>query len=143
MSVQAVLLPVFLHVALVFGLLFLMGGRRYAAVKARQVRAADVSAGERTWPPAAQWAANAFINQFELPVLFYALVVLAILTRKADVLFVAMSWIFVLSRFGHAGAYVTTNRVPVRLSLYAIGAVTLGLMWMVFAVRILSTPIPA
>ena len=37
-----------------------------------------------------------FQNQFELPVLFYVLTILAIITKHADILFVVMAWIFVL-----------------------------------------------
>lgn len=143
MNLHAILLPALAHVALVFGLLFFMGARRLAAVRGREVRRSEISRGERAWPPAAQQASNAFSNQFELPVLFHALVILAILTRKADTLFVAMSWIFVVSRYVHAGVYVSSNRIPLRFGAYAIGAVTLLGMWAIFAVRILGTPLPA
>jgi hypothetical protein len=112
-------------------------------VRAGEVRRAEVSMGEHAWPARAQTAANAFSNQFELPVLFYVLVVLAIITRKADLVFVVMSWIFVLSRIAHALAYVTTNHVPYRFQAYTVGAVTLIAMWLIFAARLLLTPLPA
>jgi hypothetical protein len=138
MNLHDILLPVFVEVALIFALGVLMGARRLSAVRGGAVRRAEVSMGERAWPASAQWAANAFSNQFELPLLFFALVPLAIYTRKADLLFVVLSWVFVLSRIVHAGAYVTTNRVPVRFGAYIVGAVALMLLWIVFAVRILS-----
>ena len=143
MNLHAILLPVFIQVALVFVLLFVMGGRRLGVVRAGGVRREDVILGERSWPAPAQQAANAFSNQFELPVLYFALVPLALFTRKADVAFVAMSWIFVASRVVHAAVYVTTNHVPYRFAAYAVGAVTLMLMWLVFALRILAIPLPA
>ena len=107
------------------------------------MRREDVIAGQRNWPDRAQWASNAFSNQFELPVLFFALVPLAILTSKADVLFVAMSWVFVAARVAQAWAYVTANRMEVRFPAFIVGAVVLMAMWIIFAARILAAPLPA
>ena len=97
--------------------------------------------GQRNWPPRAQQAANAFSNQFELPVLFVALVPLALYTKKADLLFVVLAWIFVASRAVHAGVYVTSNHVPYRFQAYTLGALVLLVMWIVFAVRVFLAPI--
>lgn len=140
MSIQAILLPVFLHVLLIFLLAVVMGRRRLAAVRGREVKKDDVILGQRNWPPRAQAAANAFSNQFELPVLFYAIVPLAIITRKADLLFVVLTWVFVVSRYVHAGVYVTSNALPFRFGAYLVGVVALLAMWIVFAIRILSVP---
>ena len=84
-----------------------------------------------------QQVANAFQNQFETPVLFYALVALAVLTRKADLLFVVLSWLFVLSRLVHAYVYATTNTLLVRFRIFLAGTLVLLAMWIVFAARIL------
>ena len=161
MSIQAILLPVFAEVLLVFLLAVLMGRRRFAAVNAKAVRREDVVLGQKNWPPKAQAAANAYGNQFELPVLFFALVPLAIMTRgpgwrwtflalvplaiitrKADLLFVVLSWIFVASRYVHAGIYVTSNFLPARLGAFLFGVLILLVMWAVFAFRILAAPLP-
>ena len=124
-------------------LLIWTGSRRLRAVRAREVRPGDVSIGEKNWPPPAQKAGNTFSSQFEIPVLFYVLVILAIVTRKADLLFVVLSWTFVLTRFIHAGIYLTTNYVPHRSGAFVGGAVLLMVMWIIFAIRILSGPWPA
>lgn len=142
MTVQAILLPVFVQVFLCFGLLILTGRRRFADVRTGAVQAGDVSCGEKAWPAASQQAANAYANQFELPVLFFVLVPLAMATRKADLLFVVMSWVFVGSRIVHAGIYVSRNHVPARFGAFLVGTLVLGAMWAVFAIRILSTPLP-
>ncbi len=143
MTLPAILLPVFVQVALTFALLLWTGSRRLRAVKARDVRPRDVSMGEKSWPAPAQQAGNTFSNQFEIPVLFYVLVILAIITRKADLVFVVLSWVFVLTRFAHAGIYLTTNYVPHRFGAYVAGVIILAVMWIVFAVRILAGPWPA
>lgn len=138
----AVLLPVFAQVALTFALLVLTGLRRYGAVRGRAVRREDVSLGQKSWPDTAQAAANAFSNQFELPVLFYVLVALAVATRTADLVFVAMSWVFVATRILHATVYVTSNDVPKRFAAYAVGTAILLAMWAVFAARIVVVASP-
>ena len=143
MTIQAILLPVFVEILLIVVLAGLMGQRRLAAVRAGAVRREDVTLGQKSWPPQAQAASNAYSNQFELPVLFLALVPLALYTRKADLLFVVLSWLFVLSRIAHATAYVTTNVLPYRFGSFAIGAAILLVMWIVFAFRILAVPLPA
>ncbi|GEP06054.1 MAPEG family protein [Methylobacterium oxalidis] len=143
MTVQAVLAPVFVQVLLVFALMMVMGRRRFAEIGAGRVRIGDIALGERNWPPRVQAAANAFSNQFEIPVLFFALVPLALYTRKADLIFVVMAWIFVLSRLVHAGIFVTSNHVPARFRAYMAGVAVLGLMWLLFAWRILFTPLAA
>lgn len=141
MTVQAVLAPVFAHVLLVFALLFWMGRVRFAAVGAGAVKVGDIALGQRNWPASAQQAANAFSNQFELPVLFFALVPLALYTKKADLLFVVLAWVFVATRIVHAGVYVTSNHVPHRFRAYLAGALVLLVMWIVFAVRIFLAPV--
>ena len=143
MTLASILLPVFVQVLLTLALAFLMGGRRLAAVRAREVKREDVMLGQRAWPPRAQQASNAFGNQFETPVLFYVLVVLALFSRKADLLFVVLSWVFVLTRFAHAGVYLTTNYVPHRFAAFLAGVLVLMVMWIVFAIRILAGPWPA
>ena len=84
-----------------------------------------------------QQVANTYQNQLELPVLFYILVAFAILTRKADFLFLVMSWIFVATRLVHAAIYTTSNHVLRRFQAFLAGACVLMLMWLIFALRVL------
>ena len=48
-----------------------------------------------------------------------------------------LAWIFVVSRFVHAYIHTTSNHVPTRFNAFAVGAIVLLLMWIIFAVRIL------
>src|ERR671939_529839 len=133
MSAQAVLLPLFVQVALTFALLFWMAALRSGALQRREVHPRDIALRQPNWPARSQQIANAFHNQLEVPVLFYVLTALALLTRKADLLFVAMAWVFVLSRLAHAYIHVTSNRVQRRGLAYLFGALVLALMWLIFA----------
>jgi hypothetical protein len=57
--------------------------------------------------------------------------------RHADLVIVVLSWVFVLTRFVHAGIFVTSNNVPQRGMAWFAGVVVLMAMWMYFALRIL------
>jgi hypothetical protein len=143
LNLHAILLPVFVQVALTFALLFMMGGRRFRALRRGYVRVPDIALGQRAWPDGVQATSNAFVNQFELPVLFFVLLPLAIITRKADIVFVALSWAFVVTRLVHAGIFITTNNVRQRFTAFVVGALVLLIMWIIFALRILAVPLPA
>jgi hypothetical protein len=140
MSTPAVLAPVFAQVALTFVLLFWMGSARFAAVRAGEVQVEDIALGERAWPDRVTRIANAFHNQFETPVLFYALVAFALLTAKADLSFVVLSWLFVLSRLAHAYVYATSNPVMLRFRIFLAGTLVLMAMWIVLAASLLAGP---
>jgi hypothetical protein len=137
MSLASVLLPVFVQVALTFALLLWTGGSRIGALRSKQAKVSDVALGEGNWPSRVMQVGNSFDNQLQLPVLFYVLVTLAWITRKADLLFVVMSWVFVISRLVHARIHTTTNDMQVRFYAFATGAFVLLIMWAIFALRIL------
>jgi hypothetical protein len=137
MSIQAVLLPLFVQVALTFVLVNWMAYYRVTLVRSGQVHPRDIALREPNWPPHVLQVAHAAHNQLEIPVLFYVLTLLAIITRKADLLFVVLAWIFVLSRLGHAYIHVTTNRISMRGPAFGFGLLVLIVMWIIFAVRIL------
>ena len=136
MTIPAILAPVFAQVALTFALLIWMGRVRVSTLRSGAVRVRDIALAQRAWPERVTQIGNAYNNQFETPVLFYALVALALVTRKADFLFVAMSWAYVLTRVGHAYVYTTRNVVKHRFGVFLVGTAILMLMWLIFAVRI-------
>src|SRR4030081_2007170 len=106
MSIQAVLLPLFVQVILTFVLLYWMGYLRGDAFKTGAVKARDIALRQPNWPPRVSQIRNSFHNQLEVPVLFYVLTILALMTRHADLLFVVMAWMFVVLRLGPPPTYV-------------------------------------
>jgi len=137
MSIQAVLLPLFVEVVLTFVLLYWMAYQRTSALQAGEVRLGDIALRQPNWPVRATQVANAFHNQLELPILFYVLTILAWITRHADLLFVVMAWIFVALRLVQAYIHVTDNDVRRRGLAFIVGAIVLTLMWAIFMIRIL------
>jgi hypothetical protein len=137
MSVEAILLPVFVLVALTFVLLFMTGRARVASVRRGETKVRDIALGQTNWPERITQIGNSYNSQFQLPILFYVLVILAYVLRKADLLFVVLSWVFVATRLAHAYIHVTSNRVSWRFNAFALGYAVLAVMWIIFAMRIL------
>jgi hypothetical protein len=137
MPIQTVLSPLFVEVALTFVLWFWMSYYRATLVQRRVVKPRDVALREPNWPQKVLQVSNAAHNQLETPLLFYVLTVLAILTRHADLLFVVLAWFYVGFRLLHAYIHVTSNRVSVRGPVFGLSLLTLFIMWIVFAARIL------
>jgi len=137
MSAQMVLLPVFVLVGLTFALLLWMAGARRQALVGGEARVRDVALGQPNWPTRATQVGNSFKNQFELPLLFYILIALALPLRHADLFIVLMSWVFVVTRFLHAGIFVTSNDMKQRSLAWFAGVLVLFAMWIYFALRIL------
>ena len=137
MSVQMVLLPVFVQVGLTFFLLIWMGGARRQALVSGETKPRDIALGQQNWPVRTTQVGNCYRNQFEVPVLFYVLITLALPLRHADLVIVLLSWVFVVTRLVHAGIFVTSNRVSRRGLAWLAGALVLLVMWIYFALRIL------
>jgi hypothetical protein len=125
------------QVALTFGLLFWMAYARTSSVSRGETKIRDIALGQSVWPARAQQISNNYDSQFALPLLFYVLVILAWITKHADLIFVVMAWLFVLLRLLHAYIHTTSNHVPTRFRAFAAGMFVLLIMWIIFAVRIL------
>ncbi|MCW2217820.1 hypothetical protein M2232_001352 [Bradyrhizobium japonicum] len=121
MSIQMVLLPVFVQVGLTFALLIGMALARRRSLVSGETKSRDIAPGD----------------QFELPVLFYALIALALPLRHADLFIVLMSWVFVVTRFAHAGVFVSSNDPGRRSTIWLAGVLVLLAMWIYFALKML------
>jgi hypothetical protein len=137
MSVQMVLLPLFVQVGLVFALLFGMATARTRSLQSGETRIRDIALRQPNWPERATAIGNCFANQFEVPVLFYVLIALALPLRHADLIIVMLSWVFVVTRFAHAGIFVTSNDVRTRSLAWFAGVLVVFAMWVYFALKIL------
>jgi hypothetical protein len=132
-----VLLPVFVLVGLTFALLISMAGARRNALVNKETKIKDIVLGQQNWPVRATQIGNCFKNQFEMPVLFYALIALALPLRQADNVIVILSWVFVVTRLVHAGIFVTSNDLNRRSLAWFAGVLVLFIMWIYFALKIL------
>jgi len=138
MSLQMVLLPLFVEVILTFALLFWLAPLRAHDFRSGLVREEDIGLRQPNWSKPALQVQYSFSNQFELPVLFYVLTILAYVTHHAGILFVVLAWVFVIFRLFQAYVHVTNNKVRLRGLFFGISALALAIMWVVFIIEILT-----
>jgi hypothetical protein len=127
MSIQMVLLPVFVLIGLTFVFLFGIAGTRG--------RAANGAPRQPNGSVRAVRIGEGFVDQ--LPVLFYVLIALALPLRHADLIIVMLSWVFVVAWLAHAGILATSNDARSRSLAWLASAIVLFAMWLYFALKIL------
>jgi hypothetical protein len=137
MSIRFVLLPLFVEVGLTFFLIFWLAPLRVGAVRRGEAKRSDIALREPNWPRRVNQVHYAYLNELELPVLFYVLTLLVVRTPFADLLFVLMAWVFVVLRVLRVLVHVTDNNLARRGSLFAASAIVLLCMWLIFAIRLL------
>jgi len=140
MTVQEVLLPLFVEVILTFALLFWLAPLRGRDFSSGVTRPENVALREPNWSQRSLQVGYSYANQFELPVLFYVLTILAWVTRHADLIFVVLAWVFVIFRYLQAYVHVTTNPVRLRGAFFGVSALVLAIMWLIYIVEILTAP---
>jgi hypothetical protein len=74
----------------------------------------------RNEPPSVARITRNLANQFELPVIFYAAVVLLVVIGRVTTLDVLAAWVFVGGRVIHTLAQTRTNDVPLRGRVFLI-----------------------
>ena len=116
-------------------LLWVLGAIRVPMVASGKMPVAKVALSREPWPEHEKKVANAFDNQFQLPLLFYLACGLA-LYFGAGWIEVVLAWLFVLSRVVHAIIFATRNRVYRRFFAYTFGYGVLCLFWFDLIVRL-------
>lgn len=142
MTTQAILLPLFVEVILTFLLLFWLAPLRARDFSSGIARPDNIALREPNWSQRTLQIGYSYSNQFELPVLFYVLTILAYVTHLAGLLFVVLAWIFVIFRILQACVHVTNNKVRVRGAFFGVAAVALAINWAIYIFEVLTLPRP-
>lgn len=131
-----ILWPTFALVGLIYAVWFVMFVQRFRQIRRNPPTAADFADNEaaaRYFRPV-EMPANNLRNLFEMPVLYFALVPLLLLTRHAGHVEVALAWAYVLLRGVHSLIHLGPNPVIPRFIAYLASCATLSAMWIGFAV---------
>lgn len=131
-------LPLFIQVCLTLALGFATGASRYLAIESGKVRPRDVALGEKAWPRKSQQLGNAFANQFETPVLFYAAILATLALDVQSVVVAVLAWVWVISRLIHVGVHITSNHMLYRFIAFASGMVLLAALWAVLGFEVMT-----
>jgi hypothetical protein len=121
----------------VFMLAFLVG---CFAVKARfaSVKKGDLSVkyfklmsveGAKQVPEMVTKTTRCFNNQFEIPVLFYVVATLYIVTGTISDMALIFAWIFVAARYIHAYIHLSYNAILHRMLSFWLGFVCVFVLW--------------
>lgn len=135
MNQTAIFWPMLLQVLLIYVVYLVLAVRRYGAVRNGDARGRDFKV-RGSEPERSATAVASVSNQFELPVLFFAVCLSLYVTNGANLLTVILAWLFVLTRYAHAWVHLTSNSIGWRSRLFQLGCVILAVMWIWFALHI-------
>ncbi len=79
-------------------------------------------------PPAVSNPSDNLKNLFEIPVLFYGLVLYLFMTNQVDAMYVNAAWIFVIFRILHSAVHCTFNLVLLRFYCYLFSTLAVWFM---------------
>jgi hypothetical protein len=114
-----ILWPMLAHVGLTFFLYVWLTVVRVGAVRRGEVDYSVFAFGQGEPRQAARISRN-LANQFELPVIFYATVVLLIALGRVSMVDVIAAWVFVAGRLVHTAVQTLTDNVPLRGQVFTI-----------------------
>jgi hypothetical protein len=105
--------------------------RRISFISQKKISSQDLSVPgtlAQISPPSVSNPSDNFKNLFEIPVLFYGLVLYLFITQQVDNVYVNAAWIFVVFRALHSAVHCTFNLIILRFYLYQIAALVLWFM---------------
>lgn len=116
-----IFVPVIIQVALTLWLYIYLAIAKSQALKLGEVNEDRRALHDDAWPDSVLQINNCIRNQFEVPVLFYVLIVILWGIGGINVYVHIAAWVFVLSRIGHAVIHTGSNYVPLRRKLFTAG----------------------
>lgn len=134
----AVLAPVFAMVLLQLIVTILMISGRVGIIDKEKVKINKYptrSDSAALFAPVEKYANN-FQNLLELPILFYVLTILMIVSNTVSPFFLICSWVFVGFRYIHSAIQCTINNVQWRFLAFLASNLALFLAWANFAITI-------
>ena len=136
----SILWPTFALAGLTFVIFLVMFVKRFGHIRANPPKAEDLATGEaalRYFAPV-EMPANNYRNLFEMPVLYFALVPLLLITNLDSGVQLVLAWIYVALRYLHSFVHIGPKKVPVRAMLFVFSAIVLSAMWIGFAIDVAS-----
>jgi hypothetical protein len=127
---NAIFSPFFAMVFLTLLVWVYMYIRRISFITSRKLTPKDLtpSAFAQISPPSVSNPSDNLKNLFEIPVIFYALVLYLFITKQVDAVYVSASWVFVVFRALHSAVHCTFNRIILRFYLYLFATIAVWFM---------------
>ena len=138
MPQRLMFLPVLAMIALTIAVWLRMFFTRVGEMKRERIQMQDVALSAQAATRFSDTrAADNFRNLFELPVLFYLAVVVAVLTGQVTMVTVSLAWAFVVLRIVHSAIHCGYNTVNHRFRAYFAAGVALWSLWIALAIGLL------
>lgn len=121
MRQDAIFSPFFASMFLTFLVWVYMYIRRIHFITSRKLKPQDLAVPNtlaQNSPPSVSNPSDNLKNLFEIPVLFYALLLYLFITKQVDAVYVNAAWVFVVFRVLHSAVHCTFNLVMLRFYLY-------------------------
>lgn len=130
MERSEILLPMMALIGWTLCVLLLIPYQRFRAAGAGAVTEQDFRLGEsERVPPEVRIPNRNLMNLLELPVLFYAVCLVAYVTSLADHWTVRLAWVYVALRIAHSVVHLSYNKVMHRLAFFALSNFVLVAIW--------------
>ena len=126
MTQEAIFSPFFATMFLTLTVWIYMYIRRIDFINSQKISSQDLVAPNalaRLSPPNVSNPSDNLKNLFEIPILFYALVLYLFITKQVDTVYVTAAWIFVSFRVLHSIVHCTFNLIMLRFYLYLFSTI--------------------
>jgi hypothetical protein len=128
--------PMVIQILLTLLVFIPLGKRKKAAVNTGKADLSRTALDNRAWPDDVVQVSNNIQNQFQLPVLFYALCLGFMVNNSVSLLVIGLAWVFSVTRIAHAYVHITSNYIPHRMGLFLIGFISLLAMTVILIVQL-------
>jgi hypothetical protein len=122
--------PLAAQVALTFAVLVIMFKTRVREVQSGKITMKYFKTyDEGSLPEAIIKTERHFANLFEVPVLFYAAGIIAMILPVNGPFILFWAWLFVIARIVHAYIHIGSNKVKHRSKAFTLGLIAVTGMW--------------
>jgi hypothetical protein len=139
MDAKLILYPMLVMVLIVFIVAGTMLKRRVAFLTSARIHPQKVaSANQMASVGEDARASDNFRNLFEMPVLFYAVILTIYAAKLTSPTLLILAWLFVAARGAHSAIHCTINKVIPRFYAFLASCTTLALLWLVVAYQLVT-----
>jgi hypothetical protein len=126
MTQNAIFSPFFATVFLTLLVWVYMYIRRISFITSKNLSQKDLAvpgALAQIPPPSVSNPSDNLKNLFEIPIIFYAIVLYLFITKQVDTIYVNAAWVFVVFRALHSAVHCTFNLIILRFYLYLFSTI--------------------
>ena len=137
MNPELILWPIVIMALVTLFVYIPMSRSRVAAVKSGKAKARDFKLIQNEPEESLQFS-NVLRNQYETPILFYAVCLAAYVSENTGSFLIVLAWVYAISKTIHVYVHATSNNLRIRRPMFMVAYGVLIVMWVVFALSLLG-----